>query len=216
MTYLAPRSLPPSAPIKNCLRLLLPLPLCALLIGCDSQSANAPFLFEQTSAQTQDEDENNTSANKADIEATESDAAAVVADDVDYGDEGESLLAVAQTDDQDHAQPVPMIAEPDDQSSLQATLIGDYMGMVPCDFCDSIEVTLNLFADGSVEKTSIYNKTQMQQAPSLESGIYRQDDRIITIVYEDQHIESYHINANHLVMIDDNDVPNSDYTLARK
>ena len=216
MMHFAPRTLLSSITLTGCLRLLLPLPLCALLLGCDSQSANTPFFFEQTSAQTQDEDAVNKAADEAAIENTESDAAAAVADNVDYGDDGKSLLAVAQTENQEQVQHAPMIAEPDTQSSLQATLIGDYVGMVPCESCDAIEVTLNLFADGSVEKTSIYNNTSMQQAPLLESGIYRQDNRIITIVYEDQRIESYHIDDNHLVMIDDNDVPNSDYTLARK
>lgn len=216
MIYSAPTLSVSAATVKGCLRLLLPLPLCVLLIGCDSQSANSPILFEQASAQTENDSVVKTAADEMSIANTESDSAVAVADNVDYGDQGQSLMAVAQTESSARPARAPMLATPDSSSSLQATLIGDYVGMVPCSFCNSIAVTLNLYSDGSVVKTSIYDNPSMQQAPLTESGIYRQDNRVITIVYEDQRIESYHIDDNHLVMIDDDELPDTDYTLARK
>ena len=109
-----------------------------------------------------------------------------------------------------------MISESNNDSALQATLMGDYGGMVPCSSCDNIDVTLNLFADGSVLKTSIYNSPETPRSPLFESGIYRQDNDTITIVYESKNIETYHIQDNHLVMIDEYKKPDNDYTLSRK
>ena len=37
-----------------------------------------------------------------------------------------------------------------------------------------------------------------------------------TIVYEDKNIEAYHIQDNHLVLMDEHKKPNNDYTLSRK
>ena len=101
-------------------------------------------------------------------------------------------------------------------NTLQATLIGDYVGMLPCASCDSIAVTLNLFSDGSVLKTSIYDNPETPQVPIAESGIYRQDNDTITTVYEQDHIETYRIQDKHLVMMDDDKVPNADYMLSRE
>jgi uncharacterized lipoprotein NlpE involved in copper resistance len=94
--------------------------------------------------------------------------------------------------------------------------MGDYGGIVPCVSCGSIDVTLNLFADGSVSKTSIYNNPESPRAPLLESGIYRQDNDTITIVYEEKKIETYHIQDNHLILMDEEKNPNNDYILSRK
>ena len=82
--------------------------------------------------------------------------------------------------------------------------------------CDNIEVTLNLFADGSVLKTSVFNDAAPTVPPLLESGVYRQDDDKITIVYERKNIETYKISDNHLIMMDTDANLNDDYTLSRK
>lgn len=46
----------------------------------------------------------------------------------------------------------------------------------------------------------------------FEPGVYRQDNDMITIVYEDKNIEAYHIQDNHLVLMDEHKKPNNDYT----
>lgn len=131
-------------------------------------------------------------------------------------DASQSLIDAAQTNDDAYTRRSPMISEPNNNSALQATLMGDYGGMVPCASCDSIDITLNLFADGSVLKTSFYNNAEPPRQPLLESGIYRQDNDTITIVYESKKIETYHIQNNHLVMLDEHKNLDDDYTLSRK
>ncbi|WP_227679561.1 copper resistance protein NlpE N-terminal domain-containing protein [Psychrobacter sp. Pi2-51] len=138
------------------------------------------------------------------------------ADALANADTGQSLISAAQPTDDTHARSVPMISESNNDSALQATLMGDYGGMVPCSSCDNIDITLNLFADGSVLKKSLYNNAEPPRQPLLESGIYRQDNDTITIVYESKNIETYHIQDNHLVMIDEYKKPDNDYTLSRK
>ena len=49
-----------------------------------------------------------------------------------------------------------------------------------------------------------------------ESGIYRQDNNVITIVYERKNIETYQIQDNHLIMMDEYKNPDEDYALARQ
>ena len=49
-----------------------------------------------------------------------------------------------------------------------------------------------------------------------ESGVYRQDDDLITIVYEKKNIETYQIQDNHLIMMDENKNPDEDYALSRQ
>ncbi|MGP4849179.1 hypothetical protein ACTXGQ_34100, partial [Marinobacter sp. 1Y8] len=73
-----------------------------------------------------------------------------------------------------------------------------------------------LFADGSVLKASYYHNPEKPKTPLLESGIYRQDNDKITIVYEGKNIETYHIQDNHLIRIDEHDNLEDDYTLSRK
>ena len=94
--------------------------------------------------------------------------------------------------------------------------MGDYGGIVPCESCANIDIILNLFSDGSVLKTSIFNHAEPARAPLLESGVYRQDDDMITIVYERKNIETYKISDNHLIMMDADANLNEDYTLSRK
>lgn len=126
--------------------------------------------------------------------------------------EAQSLIAVARPDDA--AQAKHAISY--DDSELQATLMGNYGGTLPCTFCDDVDVTLNLFADSTVLKTSVYNNPETPRAPLMESGIYRQDIARITIVYHNQAIESYQIQDNHLLMIDENQNVNHDHRLSRQ
>ena len=109
-----------------------------------------------------------------------------------------------------------MISASNNESTLQATLMGDYGGIVPCESCSNIDITLNLFSDGSVLKTSVFNHAEPARAPLLESGVYRQDDDMITIVYERKNIETYHIKDNLLIRLDADKNPDDDYSLARK
>ena len=109
----------------------------------------------------------------------------------------------------------PMISSSSD-SMLQATLMGNYGGVVPCSTCGSTNVTLNLFADGSVLKTSVFNEAETPQPMLTESGVYRQDDDLITIVYEKKNIETYQIQDNHLIMMDENKDPDENYALSRQ
>lgn len=189
---------------------LLALPLCVLLIGCDSTSSNhdkgvttkiAPIDYvEDNSSQVAAENLVESNLLSADSK-------------LDIVAEGQSLIAAAQSSNDVHQS---LAYSKLNDSALQATLMGDYGGMVPCNSCDSTDITLNLFADGSVLKTSIYNNPKTPRVPLIESGVYRQDNDTITIVYEDKNIEAYHIQDNHLVLMDEYKNPNNDYTLSRK
>jgi uncharacterized lipoprotein NlpE involved in copper resistance len=205
---------PVAATLKSYGRLLLPLPFCLLLMGCNSPSAP-------------------TAENAATVEAvgkmaertvvSENATAKLPPEDSANPDEtitddntGQSLMVAAKTDNSAQPRRTPMISNRLTDSALQATLIGDYVGMLPCDFCDGIAITLNLFADGSVLKTSVYENPESPQVPLTDSGIYRQDNDNITIVYEDKRIETYDIQDNHLVMMGTDKSPNADYMLSRK
>ncbi|WP_201578164.1 copper resistance protein NlpE N-terminal domain-containing protein [Psychrobacter okhotskensis] len=195
--------------IRRARRPLLAVPICLLLIGCDSSSSTTNKSIS-TKVAPVDNTENAALQDAAqDNQQTDTDISA-------NADTGQSLINAAQPDDDTHTRHSPMISEPNNNSALQATLMGDYGGMVPCASCDNIDITLNLFADGSVLKTSLYNSAEPPRQPLLESGIYRQDNDTITIVYESKHIETYHIQDNHLVMMDEYKNPNGDYTLSRR
>lgn len=191
---------------------LLAIPLCALLAGCDSASSNADQnmmtkigsvdTLDTTEPQDEPEEGDGTSLSDANSNLSES-------------TEGQSLIAAAQSNNDAKIKPSTLYSK-SNSSTLQATLMGDYGGMVPCADCDSIDVTLNLFADGSVLKASTYHNPERPRPPLLESGVYRQDNDKITIVYEDKNIESYHIQDNHLILIDEQKNLNNDYTLSRK
>lgn len=188
------------------------VPLCIFLIGCDSASSsdNKEILTEVASADAlPDATVQNLAGNLQDSSGTQPDA------DSDVIAEGQSLIAAAQSTNDLHARQSLSNSE-SPSSTLQATLMGDYGGMVPCKTCANIDVTLNLFADGSVLKTSIYNQPEKPQAPLVESGIYRQDNNTITIVYEAKNIETYHIQDNHLILMDEDKKSNNDYILSRK
>lgn len=192
------------------MRPLLALPLCLLLMSCDSASSSmtannkttpgAPATDSAASPDWQDDDAQKHLANEAADEANNA--------------EGQSLIAAANLYDNSHR--APMISASGNDSTLQATLMGDYGGVVPCASCDNIDITLNLFADGSVLKTSVFHDEEPTNPPLLESGVYRQDDDKITIVYERKNIETYKISDNHLIMMDADANPNDDYTLSRK
>lgn len=188
--------------------LMLSFFISIVLLGCDSRSASTDTFETKDDSQTttkivideQIEDD----IPKDESAATEQEGEAL------------SLLQAAKNDEALQKTNSPMIAEKNDSSALQATLIGDYTGMLPCSSCDSIMLTLNLYSDGSVQKTSIYENSPTVQPPQTTSGIYRQDDNKITIVYENKAIDTYLIDDNHLVMMDDNNNPDANYTLSRK
>lgn len=205
--YFAPIYTHTMTSIKRARCLLLVLPVCASILGCDSHST--PFderSVTKSSLQNATHDEEASNINSSDIGG----------DDEVSPESGESLMTAAAPVDKSQSSRAPMIAESNNSSSMRATLIGDYVGMLPCSFCDTIEVTLNLFADGSVLKTSLYQNPKTPRLPLVESGIYRQDNNMITIVYSDQRIESYRIQNSHLVLLDDNKAPDADYTLTLK
>ncbi|WP_350561752.1 copper resistance protein NlpE N-terminal domain-containing protein [Psychrobacter sp. CAL346-MNA-CIBAN-0220] len=182
-------------------RVLLALPV-VMLMGCNNQSSPAasvdtmqvaPASAMQNTDQ-QDLDKSLDASNKDHL-----------------GD-----LKEGQSEDGTRIQHTPMISEMSGDSTLQATLMGDYGGNLACSFCAGIGITLNLFADGSVLKTSVYNNPKTPHVPLIESGIYRQDNNTITIVYDKKKIEIFRIQDNHLVMLDENKKLNDDYVLSRK
>ena len=193
--------------MRRCTRSLLALPLCLLLTSCDSASSSTTA----NNTTTQGAQTTNTVAladlQDIDVQNNLTDAAVNETNNA----EGQSLIAAANSSD--NSRRAPMISA---ASSLQATLMGDYGGVVPCASCDNIEITLNLFADGSVLKTSVFNDAAPTVPPLSESGVYRQDDDKITIVYERKNIETYKISDNHLIMMDTDANLNDDYTLSRK
>lgn len=185
-------------------QLLLSLFFCTLMLGCDSQSASTAN-SEGTIPSSADN-------NVVQTDAQETSTATVEQNE----DEGTSLIDAAKTNDSDKRRSSPMIAEKRDNSALQATLIGDYTGMLSCSTCDGITWNLNLHSDGSVRKTTVYTSPHTPQPPLVESGVYRQDNNMITVVYDKQNIETYSIQDNHLVRLDTNKKPDADYTLSRK
>ena len=183
---------------------------CLLLSGCDSQSASSPVRAQVSK-----------SANGEAVAQSQSEALAfseqTISEAANEADEiaGRPLLASAQSDERE---PLPNEYQTDNAESsysLGATLIGDYGGTVPCRNCERVDVTLNLFSDGSVAKTSVYQNQGDKPQSVTQSGIYRQDEHVITIVYDDQDLESYHIEGNYLVQLNADDRPNDDYTLSR-
>lgn len=220
MIYSAPVFASLITTIKRCRRLLLPLPLCVALFGCDNQASSTPTINDEVISQPAPSDtpkkvETEPSLNQIEDLDNPLETDTIAADADDNEDAGQSLMAAAKFDDSATSRRSPMISEQRNHT-LQATLIGDYVGMLPCGSCDSIAVTLNLFSDGSVLKTSIYDIPETPTVPIAESGIYRQDNDTITIVYEKDHIETYRILDNHLVMLGSDKEPDADYTLSRK
>lgn len=208
MIYLSPESCTHST-IRGCLRLLLAVPVCIAIVSCDSASSSI------NNASTQGAPINSVQSavlnnNKAMLD--ENNAKAAVENNRD--EHGQALMAAAVTTESTPRS--PMISPSNNDSMLQATLMGNYGGIVPCSTCSSTSVTLNLFADGSVLKTSVFNEAETPQPPMTESGVYRQDNNVITIVYENKNIESYQIQDNHLIMMDENKNPDEDYALSRQ
>ncbi|MGP4118737.1 copper resistance protein NlpE N-terminal domain-containing protein [Psychrobacter aquimaris] len=191
---------------------LLALPLCVLLIGCDSASSNQDKGLTTKIASIDYVEENSSQVAAENLAKTNLLSAG---SELDIVAEGQSLIAAAQSSNDAHLHQ-SLTYSKSHNNALQATLMGDYGGMVPCNSCDSTDITLNLFANGSVLKTSIYNNPETPRLPLIESGVYRQDNDTITIVYEEKNIEAYHIQDNHLVLMDEYKNPNNDYTLSRK
>ena len=195
--------------LRRCMRLLLALPVCIALASCDSASSSAnnkntqgaPINSTASAASNNDEALLNESDNKGLAEGNSD-------------PEGQPLMAASRSTESTSRS--PMISAPNSDSMLQATLMGDYGGVVPCSSCTSTNVTLNLFADGSVLKTSVFNQPETPQPPMVEPGVYRQDNDMITIVYQKKNIETYQIQDNHLIMMDEHKNPDEDYALSRQ
>lgn len=210
MIFFAPVGSTTLTVIKRVGRPLLALPFCVLLISCDSASSNTDnngMRAKVTSTENIEQFLNNSQDNNNRQSNT--------GNETDKVAQGQSLIAAAQSRHDTNA-PSSLVDAELHSNTLQATLMGDYIGTVTCPSCDSINIALNLFSDGSVLKTSIYNNPKEPQPPLLESGIYRQDDDKITIVYADKHIETYQIQGSHLVLIGEDKTLNDDYTLSRK
>lgn len=193
----------------GCLSLLA---FCILLVGCDGKTSMT------NNASTTQSGTDSAALNDSNYDANETsgtDEGGDLADSINSDNEGESLIAAASPTNEAQKHRSPMVAEQHPDSALQATLIGDYVGMLPCSFCDSTTVILNLFADGSVTKTSIYKNPESPKDSLVESGVYRQDNKMITIVYDQKNIESYQVQDSHLLMMSDG-IPNVDYVLSRQ
>ncbi|MEN6669585.1 copper resistance protein NlpE N-terminal domain-containing protein [Psychrobacter sp. B38] len=201
--------------IKRLSCALLVLPLCLVLSSCDSASSNDSKGLNTKVALSdnlENADTQDLTQSLQDTDNYQSDA-----DAVDKVAEGQSLIAAAQSVNDAHTNQSLMSAESNNRSNtLQATLMGDYGGIVPCGSCSSIDVTLNLFSDGTVLKTSVYNNPENPRGPLTESGVYRQDNDTIIIVYEDKKLETYNIQDNHLLLLDEDDNANTDYILSRQ
>jgi len=183
---------------------------CLLLSGCDSQSANSSVRAQVSKSADVEVAPQSQHEALAFSEQASSEAA-------NEADEfaGRPLLASAQSEEIEQLPDAYQVDSAESSYSLGATLIGDYSGTVPCRNCERVDVTLNLFSDGSVAKTSVYQNEADKPQSVTQSGIYRQDEHVITIVYDDQDLESYSIDGNYLVQLNANDLPNDDYTLSR-
>lgn len=213
-----PTPLVMTSSIKRFGSFVLPLSLCMVLVGCDSQSSTTAAAHNASIKQSLTDSKARHDNKHDSIQVDDDSESVAVADNITSTDDGNSLMMAAKPDSPDNIQyrRTPMISDANTDSELQATLIGDYVGILPCSFCSGITVTLNLFADGSITKTSIYENPTTPKVPLTEYGIYRQDNDTITIVYENDQIESYRIDNNHLVMLNDDDTLNTDYTLSLK
>ena len=201
---------------KRVRSLLVTLPLTLVLISCDNTSSTSPEVNDNNAnseASSTDVAPNANEPRSENTTLTDQTAETISDDKSVSSEEGQSLISAAKTDNNAYNQRSTTSRT---DGMLQATLMGDYGGMLPCSSCDNIDVTLNLFADGSVTKTSIYKNAQPSKGPYVESGIYRQDVDKITIVYQKKHVETYLIQDNHLIMLDEANEPDDDYTLSRK
>lgn len=220
MSFFGPISPSLTPSIKRLSRLLLPLPLCLLFIGCDKQSSTSKVSHKPAIQQSATSNEATADAS-TETEDTKrlidaADTVTVDTEPAEESDAGLSLMVAAKPDNLATYYHSSVASDSLSDDTLQATLIGDYAGMLPCSFCDSISVTLNLLPDGSVIKTNIYENPETPRVPLVEHGLYRQDNDVITVVYDNQDIEGYSIQNSHLIMIDDDKQPITDYTLARK
>ncbi len=188
-------------------KILLSLSFCALLLGCDGHSSASSAekkMIESSSGSSKSIE------SKPNLEESEPSANST------SNPESKSLISAAKSDSNTPSSDEFLDAESINDSKMQATLIGDYSGIMACATCDSTQVILNLFADGTVVKTSLYDNPQIPKDSLIENGIYRQDDDTIIVAYDDQHIESYLIQNNHLVLLDANKIADTTYTLSRR
>ncbi|MEJ6067821.1 copper homeostasis protein, partial [Psychrobacter sp. 16-Bac2893] len=108
---------------NRCLRLLLAVPVCIALVSCDSASSS-------TNKNTQGAPINSDQSNVLNNEepALEDNSAKALANE-DSDQEGQALIAAANAND--NSARSPMISAANSDSMLQATLMGDYGGVVP-------------------------------------------------------------------------------------
>lgn len=186
---------------------------CLSLFGCDSSSSSV-MGNGKTVTSTTDQNSNRDADLPEDLADAEPQIGNV--DSTNSLDETPSLMDAAKLTDNVPASPDSVLLAADTDSMLEATIIGDYIGILPCTFCDGITITLNLFSDASATKTIAYDNPSTPKLPVVKSGIYRQDTNVITIVYEDKALETYYIQGSHLVMLKSGGSSNTDYTLSRK
>ena len=129
--------------------------------------------------------------------------------------EGQSLIAAAQSNKNSYTDSSMERSEAN-SDMLQATLMGDYGGMVSCSDCDSIDVTLNLFADGSVLKASNYHNSKESKHPYSNPVSTDRTMTKLLLFMKEEVSKTYHIQDNHLIRMDEYDNLDNDYTLSRK
>ena len=196
-----------SLPVRS----LLPLTFAVLLSACDGASSTTSTSSTTSfSSSTTEKSTQITPLEQQSISNSSDDPLDAIQDNPEH-DGYES----AQVRARNTRQYSPMISEKSDDSALQATLMGDYGGVLPCLSCSSIEITLNLFADGSVTKTSAFKNSKTLPDTAVNYGTYKQDKDEIIIVYGKRVIERYLIQNNNLVRLDGNGEANNDYTLSR-
>lgn len=209
---------------------LLLASLTMLVSACDSANQEgSETAAEMTSPQAKSGTADTATANAdiamaSNLDTSGGAAEGSVLNDPDLADdEGAGLLEFAE-----HRQSTPMIASRSG-SSLGATLIGDYSGMLPCPSGqgddDQEQVILNLYADGTARKTSHHQEPKRTSDTLSQMGSYQQLDNIITISFANAESEHYLINDNQLIFIE-GDLPepgeealiqaNPKYVLSRK
>ena len=161
-----PSTTVPQSLRKGLGRGLLLASLAMLVSACDSANQEgSETAAEMTSPQAKSGTAETATANAdiamaSNLDTSSGAAEDSVLDDPDLSDdEGAGLLEFAE-----HRQSTPMIASRAG-SSLGATLIGDYSGMLPCPSGqgddDQEQVILNLYADGTARKTSHHQELSL-------------------------------------------------------
>lgn len=164
------------------------------------QETTEPEVIETT---TQDNSLLNNTKTQA-LESTSVDApmeaaSEVIASDSDTAATIEDTAPIEQVKTERNA--APLIDEAD-VSDMGATLIGDFSGILPCNTCDLIKVSLSLHADGTVKKTVSQEPPEHKRSSIIKTGTYQQVDDTIYISYITGEKERFLINDNHLIFLD--------------